>query len=174
LRDNGSKTVAVWNLGIAGASNDYIARMLSLAVPRLDPHIVLVNFTHLERREYISADNQLISYGPWTPPDDEVAREIFGLFDALVSPHDDQRNFFMNYKMTERTLVGRVWLFSNSMPHDFDPISDQMDLRRFVGQLSRLDRARDGSHPGPQSHKKLADRYWARFQELGGTDSIAF
>ncbi len=46
LRAELSKSVVVWNLGRAGASNDYIGRLLHLAVPRLDPHVVLIHFTH--------------------------------------------------------------------------------------------------------------------------------
>ena len=44
------------------ASNDYISRTLFLAVPFLNPDIVLVNFTHLHRREYVTAENKMIPY----------------------------------------------------------------------------------------------------------------
>ena len=50
LRGQGKRSVVVWNLGMAGASNDYICRTLYLAVPLLDPHVVLINFTHAARR----------------------------------------------------------------------------------------------------------------------------
>jgi hypothetical protein len=168
-----SKGAVTWNLAVSGASNDYIARLLSLAAPRLNPQIVLVNFTHAPRREYISVENRQIHFSPsFTPQGDEIAKDIFGHLSALISPHDDLINFFKNYKLVESILSGRCWLFSHITPSDFEPIAHHMDLRRFVGQLRSVDRARDGMHPGPESHRILAGLYWDKFIGLGGPESF--
>ena len=170
LRADTGRSVVLWNLGYCGASNDYISRLLHLAVPRLDPHLVLVNFTFGPRREYLSVQNQLIHYNPAFQPPDEVTQGIFGHMAALASRHDDQLNFFRNYKSVASLLAGRRWLFSHVRPEEFAPIAAHLDLSRFVGPLLIVDRARDGRHPGPESHGRLADLYWEKFSDPGGPD----
>jgi hypothetical protein len=173
LRCATTRSVVLWNLGWAGAGNDYIARLLLLAVPRLDPHLVLINFTHLVRRDYVSVQNRYINYNPRYVPADDITKDIFGHFAALCSPYDDQLNFFRNYKTIELTLTGRCWLYSMIRPADAGAVAAHMDQRRLVGQLKLVDRARDGGHPGPESHRIVAELYWQKLLELGGPDSIA-
>ena len=167
-----SKKVVVWNLGRAGASNDYISRMLLLAVPALDPHVVLLNFTHLTRREYLSLQNRHINYNPRFDPTDDITRDIFGHFAALCSPFDDVLNLFKNYKLIELLLSGRRWLYSEIRPEDSDPIASHMQRCRLAAPFRLLDRVRDGGHPGPTNHLKVAESYWARFVELGYLDEL--
>ena len=162
------KTVVVWNLGLAGASNDYISRLLYLALPQLDPHILLINFTHMSRREYVSVQKQHINYIPNYIPTDEVTKDIFHHFASLSSPFDDQLNFFRNYKAIECLLTGCQWLYSHSNKRDFESMAGHVDLNNFAGLLRPIDRARDHWHPGPKSHRRLAELYWAKFIELGG------
>jgi hypothetical protein len=170
LRQEFSRSVVLWNLAVSGASNDYMSRLLHLAVPRLDPHIVLINFTHAVRREYVSVDNDYIKYLPALKPTNEVTKEIFRHFAALSSPYDDQLNFFKNYKTVELLLKDRCWLYSNIV---WGPTLDHMDLRRYAGVLYPIDRARDGDHPGPESHKALAELYWKKFVEVGDDTALA-
>jgi len=173
LRAESSKSTVVWNLGRAGVSNDYICRLLHLAVPRLDPHMVLINFTHAARREYLSVQNQPKHYNPAFAPADAVTREIFGHFAALSSPYDDQLNFYKNYKAIELILAGRCWLYSHIKPHELEPLAAHVDARRYAGPLRFVDRARDGGHAGPESHRILADLYWERFVAIGGPETLA-
>jgi hypothetical protein len=166
LRESTDQSVVVWNIGVPGASNDHIARILHLALPFLDPDIVLVNFSHASRRDYVSVQ------GKWTPyvegynPPDLVGREIKGHFEALASPFDDELNVFRNYKSIERLLSDRAWLFS-TVPHPradpFRTLKDHFDADKYIGELPTLDLARDCSHCGPKSHQALADLYWERF-----------
>jgi len=172
LRTELTKKVVVWNLGKCGASNDYISRILYLAVPRLNPHVVLVNFTHGARREYVSVQDRLITYNPTFTPSDEVTKVIFNHIAALSSPFDDQLNFFKNYKAVEFLLAGRPWLFSHISPLEIEPVVPYVDLSRFAGPLLAVDRARDGGHPGPESHRRLAKDYWEKFTELGGLERL--
>jgi hypothetical protein len=172
LRLESRKKVVVWNLAKCGASNDYISRLLYLAIPRLDPQIVLINFTHGARREYVSVQDRLITYNPTFAPSDEVTKGIFNQFAALSSPFDDQLNFFKNYKAVESLLAGRQWLFSHIRPQEFEPIAAHVNLSRYAGPLLIVDRARDGGHPGPESHRRLAELYWAKFNEHGGLSEL--
>ncbi len=169
---SGGKMV-VWNLGSAGASNDYIARILHLAVPLLDPTVVLVNFTHAARREYASVQNLLMGYLPgWEPGDDLASQDIKRQFVALASDHDDRLNSFRNYRSVNALLSNRCWLFSASDPGVISCILDHVAKDRYAGVLENIDKARDHAHPGPGCHADLADRYWERFlalQAQGGT-----
>jgi hypothetical protein len=166
LRSSSSKSVVLWNLGRSGASNDYISRMLYLAVRELDPHLVLINFTRLPRREYVSAQNQPYHYSPQAVPRDAIARDVHGHFAALSSPFEDEVNFFRNYQAVERLLDDRTWLYSLSWGQDYDQVARHLDLGRYVGTLRRIDLARDDDHVGPESHKALAGLYWDKFVEM--------
>jgi hypothetical protein len=173
LRAELGKTVVVWNLGRCGASNDYMSRLLYLAVPRLKPHIVIINFTRSVRREYVSVQNRGISYNPSFVPSDEVTKDIFHHIAALSSPFDDQLNLFKNYKAIECLLAGQFWIYSHISPNEIEPITHHFDRMRYAGPLQTIDRARDHGHPGPESHRRLAELYWAKFIEMNGREQIA-
>lgn len=173
LRAESKKSVVLWNLGSCGGSNDYITRTLYLALPKLKPHIVLVNFTRNGRREYVSVQNNSINYVPNYVPTDPVANDICQHFAALSSPYDDQMNFFRNYKAVEKLLADRCWMYSHPAPEEFQPIAAHLDLTRFAGDLKIIDRARDHGHPGIESHQRLADLYWKKFLELGSLPQIS-
>lgn len=173
LGDATGKSVVVLNLGAAGGSNDYISRLLHLAVPALNPDIVLVNFTHAERREYLSLNNQLINYNPSYTPRDLVTRDLYKHFAALNSPLDDLLNLFRNYKSIEALLCGRQWLFSAISSKDFEQLREHIDCSRYVGALQEIDKARDWKHPGPKSHEALAELYWQMWcRQVQGASAI--
>jgi hypothetical protein len=167
------RSVVVWNLGWGGASNDYISRMLYFAVPTLNPHIVLINFTHFSRREYISVQNRYVKYNSSSSPSDKITKDIFRHFAALSSPFDDRLNFIRNYKAIECLLTGRQWLYSYIKAEEPEPVAGLLDLRRCVGSLQIVDRARDNGHPGPESHRRVAELYWAKFIDRGGLENPA-
>jgi hypothetical protein len=161
------RCVVLWNLATSGASNDYIARLVLQSLPVLDPHVVLVNFTHLGRREYISVENQTLKYLPSHIPADPVEREAWRHLRALSSPYDDELNYFRNYSTVSNALAGRTWLYSGPQWH---PAPGYTDPDRLAGLLCPVDVARDGVHPGPVSHRVLASLYWDRFVSLGAAD----
>jgi hypothetical protein len=158
-----TKSIAAFNLSAPGASNDYISRMLQLAVPLLDPTLVLVNFTHKTRREYASIEGELLTYVPRYRPESPVVRNIYKHLAALTSPSDDDLNLFRNYKAIEALLTTRAWMFSSIHSTEFEGIEEHVARAHYVGSMPQADRARDGCHPGPKSHQKLADAYWERF-----------
>jgi hypothetical protein len=167
-----ARSVVAWNLALAGASNDYIARLLCLAVPVLKPHIVLINFTHCGRREYLSVQNRYMNYVPNYTAKDEVTRSVFTHFEALTSPLDDQLNFFRNYKTVAAVLDRSAWFYSVSNPYEIQAVEQHLDRSRYVGQFRLIDKARDQRHPGPASHAALADLYWSAFEAAGGAREL--
>jgi hypothetical protein len=173
LRKETSKTVVNWNLSMSGASNDYIRRLLYLTVPKLNPHIVLVNFTFVSRREYVSVENELVMYVPKVEPPDRVTKEIYGHIDALSSPFDDELNLIQNYKSVESLLHNRMWLYSFAFNRTFmKHVTPHTDPDRMIGHFHKFDDARDGVHPGPKSHEVMYASYWNRFTEMNGLEAI--
>jgi hypothetical protein len=171
LRTELGKSVVNWNLSQAGASNDYISRVLQLIVPKLRPHIVLINFTYTGRREYVAAHNQQVEYIPSWTPEGPILKDIYRHFDALSSPHDNQLNFFRNYKSVEALLQNHQWLYSLTSHSDLQCISAHIDHGRYVGPMDKVDTGRDNMHPGPRSHELLFTHYWRRFVDLGMLDN---
>jgi hypothetical protein len=163
------KSVVHWNLGLPRASNDYITRTLFLALPFLKPDIVLVNFTHLSRREYVSVENRMIPYHVQHCEPDYVGREICNHLKALSSPYDDEVNFFRNYKAVEALLSDQCWFFSvpESENEIFYRLIHHVDADRFAGNIRWLDTARDNMHPGAISHAQLEESYWNKFLRCG-------
>jgi hypothetical protein len=168
LRKHTGRSVVNWNLGLAGKSNDYITRTLFLSIPFLNPDVVLINFTHLARREYVSVQNRPFTILPLCHYEYPVAREIWRHFQELTSPYDDELNFFRNYKAVEALLSDRCWLFSTSVKKTLDRLNGHANLTNYVGDLVFLDKARDQVHAGPKSHESLATAYWERFLLRGG------
>ncbi len=170
LRSAQPRTVVLWNLAVAGSSNDYISRILHQALPALDPHVVLVNFTHLRRREYVSVENKVLKYLPSHTPADPMAALLCRHLEALSSPYDDALNYYRNYKAVESALADRFWLYSQP---EWLPAPPYLDRERWVGPLCSVDKARDGDHPGPASHRVLGALYWDKFVARGGLEAVA-
>jgi hypothetical protein len=171
LQEHTGRSILNWNLGVGGTSNDYITRTLFLAIPVLNPDLVLINFTYLSRREYVSVENKFLHFIPIPYPyNDYVQRDIWRHFGELTSPYDDEVNFFRNYKAVEALLSDRYWLFSTSESGSLDRLNGHANLTRYVGNMLMVDAARDNIHAGPTSHEALAAAYWEKF--LVGGDLI--
>jgi hypothetical protein len=167
-------TVVNWNLGRPGASNDYISRVLQLATSELKPDLVLILFSHLERREYVTARGHWWSYNPAYQPAEPAIREVFAHFGALSSALDDELNFFRNYKSIESLLGDRLWLFSLlDDPSSWRVVLGHLDCaHQAVAGVRRLDKARDNAHFGPRSHALLYEGFWDKFVEGRGLDKL--
>lgn len=185
LTDRLSRTATTWNLGLPGTSNDYIARMLHIAVPVLDPHLVLVNFTHSDRREYVSVQGEVMPYCQGWQPRDPVARAVKVNLEQLSSGCDDDVNLYRNYKSVESLLAARSWLYS-TIAHPlqrpnatelewgcFATLQEHVDPAHYAGTLRPVDVARDGSHPGPASHLALAQSCWDQLSSTGALERLA-
>jgi hypothetical protein len=172
LRTELNTSVINWNLGRCGSSNDYIARLLHLAVPFLKPDLVLILFTHFTRREYLVANGRWVNYNPSWEPSDPVGIEVADCFSKLASEWDDLLNFFRNYKSIESLLAGRPWLYSLMRDSDPDPIRDHLDGARRVDACRVIDRARDNGHPGPETNRQRSEAFWQKLLETGGLSRL--
>jgi hypothetical protein len=168
VAENVGRTAVAFNLGVPGASNDAIVRLLHQAVPVLKPHVVLVLFTHAARREYIAASNRHLRYTPTATEADPIAQEIAGHFTALTSTYDDRLNLWRNYKSAEALLSRHMWCFSLVRPEDAALIRDHLDGHRQAERHTWFDTARDHAHPGPATHESLCEAFWAAFTRQNG------
>jgi hypothetical protein len=173
LEEDLKRRVVNWNLAAAGASNDYICRVLLLALPRLNPDLVLVQFAPLPRREYFTVLNERFFYVPETVPQDAVGREIHGHFTTLSNRLDDRLNFFRNYKTVATLLRGRNWLFwLSGAGEELGSVAARLDQDRLLGSFPRLDQARDGINPGRQSQEACFESSWRRWVEAGALQNL--
>ena len=156
------KTVVNWNLGIGGKSNDYITRMLHIAMDKLNPNIVLINFTHLSRREYFSFEGDCIAYTPNLIKNSHLPRKhrtcVKNLLN-LTSDHDNFKNFWHNFQSVKAALQNTHWCYSFT---DEPLLDDEHSAGRFL----KLDLARDLIHPGIESHRVMAEIYWDKLSKI--------
>lgn len=173
LRQEFAASLVNWNVGLPEASNDYIARMLHLLVPRLNPDLVFVLFAPVNRREYLTAHNRYFSYSPESPPPaDPVVKELAKQFCTLHNRYDDQLNFLRNYKSIEALLDDRIWIFALAEAGDLDIVQREVDSTRKARDWPCTDHARDQVHPGPETHKLICEAFWAQFASLGGFSKL--
>ena len=82
-------------------------------------------------------------------------------------------NFLRNYKSVERLLADRLWLFSLlNAPRKLTVVAGHLDGAHQAAGLRQLDKGRDDSHPGPQTHDLLYQGFWAKFVETAGLDKL--
>jgi len=170
LADELEVSAVNWNLAIPGASNDYMTRALHLALPVLDPHVVLLFFTHLSRREYIAASNRNIHYNPnrmHNPSRWDL--DITANIDSLISEPDNQLNLFRNYKAAEAALRGRIWYFGFRYDKSVVEAAPHLDRERLIEPMLWMDFARDQLHFGPETHRDIQGKFW---QKLGTPENL--
>jgi hypothetical protein len=160
-----NKTVANWNLGLPGKSNDYIGRMMVNVVNSLKPDIVLVNFTRILRREYFDIDGVCIDYIPGHV--NIYNKEIVSHYEKLSSYNQDILNFYLNYKLVESLtkLNGIKFYFSLSLNNcgrllGLEDILQLVDTQKYVGYFEVLDLTKDQHHPSTISNATLACKFF--------------
>lgn len=175
IRDPGACSTVLWNLGMFGESNDYIARMLKCAVAKLKPTIVIVLFTGFSRREYVDLFGDRLVLGPFI--DYKKVRgyrkELVESYFKLQSEYADCMNFIKNYTIIENLLNahGVRWLFSFPFT-ELDMIENVLhfvDRTKCVHQyLRHWDLARDNLHPGIESNRLFAEAVYTTYSDTYG------
>lgn len=164
-----NRPIENWNLAINGGSNDYIVRTLHCAIPILKPNIVIICFSSLSRREYISADgtyyslySQVNQLKNLSQKDNEIIKHYYG----LTSHYNDQLNFFSAYKSAESLLnLHKIkWLYSTTyggklITREMKSLAHIFDKGKFVDDgINIIDFARDNKHPGKESMKRFSNK----------------
>lgn len=167
------KTVANWNLSLAGKSNDYIARMVWYCEQSLTPDVYLLCFTGLARREYFDVTGRYIDYVPKNFPaivknSDPQNFEIHAHLHQLLSPYEDTLNFTKNYHSIRHLVRNRTWFYTLGCCTETSNIADSirqiMQEKESIGYFEVMDKAQDGWHPGPKSNQALAEKFINKWQ----------
>jgi hypothetical protein len=157
---------------VNGASNEQISRLLFLALPVLEPELVMINLTWPGRREYVAASGEFFNFIPKHRPEwNPVLSECWDHFNALVSAPNDRLNLFRNYSAMAALLRDRPWNVSACTPRTLEGLEEHLSKDHFAGFLHpdgrTNDYARDHLHPGRSHHRQLAEACYARLEGLG-------
>lgn len=186
LEEGLQRPVIHFNLGMGGASADYISRILASALPVLKPDIVLLMFPYYGRREHINAQGRFFLFNnQYSQPNAKLKLsdpENYSQIKAnalLSSDYSDQLNFYKNYQFCESLCekYKACWLFSAYRMAFFGQIDSLINIKHFVtpglGDLKlkyqdnpSIGLARDMGHPGIMPHKEMAENLFERLKSL--------
>ncbi len=182
-----------WNLGMGGASSDYMSRTLFSALAVLKPDVVLFVLPPPRRREHINQAGRAHFYINTKTGINTLDKLKTYLVDpghisqikannALSSDFNDQINYFKNYlicqSICERHDV--MWLFSfisNKYMSHIDPLVKkehlvapgllELGLKHKDNPAEGL--ARDMGHPGIKPNQEMAELFLERLKALYST-----
>jgi len=168
-----NKTVANWNLGAPGKSNDYVTRMVLSAEKILKPDLFLIMFTASSRREHFDINGEMIDLFPnWRNGNPPFKKwNVYEGLEELINPNSDALNIYMNYKFIEMILEKHniPWLFSSSglglSYAEADFMLNVIDNDKFIGDWIYSDMADDDKHPGEKSHQEISNLFFDKFKE---------
>lgn len=159
----------VYNMAIAGSSNDLIARTITSTVPLMLPSRVFVYWTYFSRREIYAEDGYAIPWlKNWRKQTVQPADEHIPLMQAQEQLHNEAsniNNFIRNLSLVDLFLRSLDVDFSWAVTNDYllmrkevmDAVSPYMN--RYVDMpLPRIqeDVSRDMTHPGKKTSQKIA------------------
>lgn len=169
------------NLGVPGASNDYVVRQVTEVVETIQPHIILIAFAQKERLEYWSNANSAYSIRPGAPDNRHWSQsrlELQRAAERMSGWAQDSRRLYQAVRSSSAfcKTTNTVLLYTYASVAQTPPIQTWMPGNEYVGQpFPRLDFATDKLHPGVRSNAHLAlksfARMCARLQSGDGTVS---
>ena len=134
----GDKDTTIHNYGAGGTGLDFAVKTLSeVYIPESRRQIFIITVPHFFRRTWIDDDG--VIYKAW-----EVKEKV------SINEYNNYYNFLHNYELVNR-FVGRdkvIWgTWDGDLPQEyFDVYFDVFDM------------ADDMAHPGPESHKRYAEK----------------
>jgi hypothetical protein len=166
--------VGGYNLGIAGASNDLIARTLISTVPIIEPKSVFVYWTYTTRREIFTATGQPINWiRNWQLQTVEPKEEHIPYMHAQEIQSNrasNINNLLKNIALVDLFLKSRAVTYNWSMVID-SPMKDpafNAAIEPYMANYIKAplgdimtDCSRDLTHLGPISSRTLADKILA-------------
>lgn len=189
-----SSEVNLLNFADGGASNDYISRTVLSQCTAIRPDLLLVLFTYNNRTEYCNGKH-IRPLGPWIFADSEPSRYLppNTLQDYLEAAkqyyeyYSDESGFIST---TKNILLLQFLCKANNIDSVFGIVNyDQIALQNYShnevcstlqeliewsffvkfsihGPDIEVDKAADGTHPGPRSHQIIADRFFNAYIDI--------
>lgn len=132
------------NLGVRGASNDYISRMAVTYCKLYNPKDIYVMWTFSNRREYVDDSGTLLKYKAYDPGSEKYAWHRANF--ELSNTHSDEYNLAKNKLLLESFCK-----------------SENINLHQTsVDTINHYDMesiGTDGQHPGVEWHDTIAEHF---------------
>lgn len=179
--------VNLLNFSESGCSNDTIVRTMLPQCAALKPDLVLIQFTYLNRLEYLNGP-LVIKIGQWLLNQKEEPSEAswFGEFKKIVQLYYGFYTAELGYFSTLKSMLlvqnycrtnsipYRIWrivdpetegdtLSQNPACNALEGLLDQTCLVSIPPELLNLDKAADALHPGPKAHEAIAQTVFRSF-----------
>ena len=169
------ENVCDWNFAWPGTSGNYVARIISSCIPFLKPDILLVNFPHMSRREFFDAQGEVFAHRLRIEINPDKSGDLQEAHISLVSLYQDMYQFLMNYRLIESIakIHNVKWMYSIQRGDQdvYKMIHNLIDESCLVDSLNKIDVARDGGHPGVESHANHARNYFDVYRRKYATKS---
>ena len=168
IREKTNKVIPYWNLGLAASGIDTQARLLHSLTTTLNGRIQFVFglFPPLGRREYKMYDSCIKNWSPNCSPThqpfEKHTNRVFS--DKKFAEYQAERSLIIIdaiCRWKSATLCCTSW--DAQTVSDLTKLSAEfqsIDVFQPLVRIHSVDHARDGVHPGPASHRALADQYW--------------
>lgn len=145
--NDGFPEAQIWNLGVPGCSNDTITRLVYRAAPVIRPSIIIIQWSHFNRREYITDTNRIKRILPNHPRFHTDATEAYKGFFDMHNKFNDQYCFDKNLAFMSMIAKGHNIIF----------------LWDIIDNFPLIDYARDDEHPGIESSKLFAVQIYKQY-----------
>ncbi len=168
------------NLGVPGASNDYIVRQVTELVDAIQPHIVLIAFAQKERLEYWSSSSNAYSIRPGSPSKQNwspARSELQLAAERMSGWAQDSRRLYQAVRSSSAFCksADSVLLYTYASMAETPSIQQWIPGEEYLGQpFPKLDFAVDELHPGVRSNTHLALKTFARLSARLDSDDKAF
>jgi hypothetical protein len=171
IRQKTNKNIPYWNLGLGGTGLDTQARNLYFLANILNKKIKFVFslMPPIARREYKAEGNK---YRKWVPRQIKNFTPLSTHVNTLFADSD------FSIHQTERSLMtidsicrqNDTKMYCTSWENNLNNAKSLFDSFPLINFFERKfnnigDFARDGLHPGPLYHQKLADTYWQHVEK---------
>jgi hypothetical protein len=162
------------NFSQGGASNDYITRTILSQVSRVQPDLVLVQFTFAARAEYLRG-KEIDYFNPSLTFDDPRMLAMLELHNDEMALYRSLKNMLLIQLQCQNLGVpylfcARFWeeLYGEVESPYLQQLLEQIDSR-YVAPFflnPSIDFARDLSHPGPVTNRTFARRLFEFLLEV--------
>ena len=173
IRQKTNKNIPYWNLSLAGTGIDTQARNLYFLSNILNKKIKFVFslMPPITRREYKATNDKYQNWSRQIKNFTPLSTHVNTLFaDSDFSIHQTERSLMTIDSICRQNDAKICCTFWNSLLNSEKPVFDSFPLidifqLNFWPSAVRPNIARDGLHPGPLYHQKLADTYWQHVEK---------
>jgi hypothetical protein len=147
------------NFGVCGRSNDFITRCLLSFFDTVKPDLVLIMYTYPTRKEFYTKVGGVEPFIPgqsWGYLQETTdGQSVQFLKTKLQNDNEDYVNWYKNHLLITNFLENKKvpFIWSDAISETFYQDKNRFDYDYYP----YLDSGADGSHPGPNQHKKYGE-----------------